>query len=158
MPSMRMSSGFHQEHRDEVGDTTATGIKQNLPRNQDFGEQPNQPGRMSFRNLFPSTAKPTETQTSILQALMMMNGKLAADQTSLDKSELLAAVADAPFLTTEKKLEAIFLAALSRQPTTEESEKFGSYIGRGGPSGDKSKALADVFWVLLNTAEFLFNH
>jgi len=31
-------------------------------------------------------------------------------------------------------------------------------VDRGGITGDKNKALADVFWVLLNSTEFLFNH
>jgi hypothetical protein len=31
-------------------------------------------------------------------------------------------------------------------------------VDRGGPSGDKDKALADVFWVLLNSSEFILNH
>ena len=57
-----------------------------------------------------------------------------------------------------KKVEALFLASVTRQPTEEERERYASYIDRGGPSGDKKKAVADVFWVLLNSTEFLFNH
>ena len=68
------------------------------------------------------------------------------------------AVIDAPFLDTEKKVDAVFLAALTREPSPEERERFSSYVERGGPTGDKKKALADVFWVLLNSTEFLFNH
>ena len=98
---------------------TATGIKQTIPRNQAYFDQQGQFGRSIFHNLFPETARPTETQTSILQALMMMNGKLIADQTSLDKSEILAAVADSPFMDASGKLEAIFYAALTRKPTPE---------------------------------------
>ncbi len=114
--------------------------------------------KFAYRTLFPIPGKPTEAQTSILQALTVMNGRLIADQTSLDKGETLAAIADAPFLSTEKKVEALFYATLTRKPTAEESEKFSSFIERGGPSGDKAKATADVFWVLLNSTEFLFNH
>ncbi len=138
--------------------TAATGLRQNAPRNQAYYDPQGQMGRFTFANLFPTTARPTETQTSILQALMMMNSKIMADQTSLDKSEILASVIDAPFLDTEKKVDALFLAALTRKPTPEEREKFASYVERGGPSGDKAKALSDVFWILLNTTEFLFNH
>ena len=76
----------------------------------------------------------------------------------MERGDALAAIADAPFLTTEKKVEALFLAALTRKPTPEEKETLASYVDRGGPSGDKNKALADVFWVLLNSTEFLFNH
>jgi hypothetical protein len=129
--------------------------------------QPNQPyydpgnggmNKFAFRTLFPIPPKPIETQTSILQALTVMNGKLVADQTSVSRGEVLGAVADAPFLDTTGKVEALFYAALTRKPTPEEREKFTSYVDRGGPSGDKNKALADVFWVLLNSTEFLFNH
>ncbi len=133
---------------------TATGLKQLAGRNGANA----QAGRANFRTLFPDSARPTETQTSILQALMLMNGKLMADQTSLDTSEILAAIADAPFFDTEQKVEALFYTALTRQPTPEEREKFTSYVDRGGPTGDATKALGDVFWVLLNSTEFLFNH
>jgi hypothetical protein len=75
------------------------------------------------------------------------------------KSEVLAAVADVPGWDTKQRVSALFLTAFSRNPTPEELEKFGSYVDRGGAnSNDKKKALADVFWVLLNSPEFLFNH
>ncbi len=137
----------------------ATGMRTNPQANQMYYD-PNASGvsKFGYRTLFPIPQKPIETQTSILQALTVMNGKLVADQTSLDRGEALAAVADAPFLDTPAKVEALFLATLTRKPTADEREKFASYVDRGGPSGDKGKALADVFWVLLNSTEFLFNH
>jgi hypothetical protein len=33
-----------------------------------------------------------------------------------------------------------------------------AYVNTGGPTGDAKKALADVFWALLNTSEFILNH
>jgi hypothetical protein len=146
---------------DQIYDSfqAATGLRDTAPRNQVFFRPNDANGRGVFRILYgQSAAKSTETQTSILQALMLMNGRQVADQTSIAGSEVLAAVADAPFLDTGKRIDALFLAALTRKPTPEEREKFASYIDRGGPSGDKNKALADVFWVLLNSTEFLFNH
>jgi hypothetical protein len=137
----------------------ATGMRNNPQMNQQYYDPGN--GGMSkfaFRTLFPIPQRPTETQTSILQALTVMNGRLVADQTSISRGEVLPAVADAPFLDTAGKVEALFYATLTRKPTPEEKEKFTSYVDRGGPSGDKNKALADVFWVLLNSTEFLFNH
>ena len=53
---------------------------------------------------------------------------------------------------------ATLVATLEGMASDEEREKYASYVDRGGPSGDKKKALADVFWVLLNSTEFLFNH
>jgi hypothetical protein len=43
---------------------------------------------------------------------------------------------------------------LSRKPRPEESERFVKYVD----AGDTGKTLADVFWVLLNSPEFLLNH
>jgi hypothetical protein len=138
---------------------TATGQRPNPQRAQGFFN-PNDPsGASAFGTQFArGTGKATEAETSILQALLLMNGQSTANETSLDKSTALAAVVDAPFLDTPKRVEALFLSALARKPTQDEAEKFTSYVDRGGPSGDKDKALADVLWVLLNSTEFLFNH
>jgi hypothetical protein len=102
--------------------------------------------------------RPTEVQTSILQALTLMNGKLVDDATVLERSETLAAVADAPFLDAAGKVETLYLATLSRKPRPEESARLVRYVEQGGPSGDRQRALADVFWALLNSGEFILNH
>jgi hypothetical protein len=102
--------------------------------------------------------KPTEGETSILQALSLMNGPLMANVTSPQTSDTLAAVAEAPYLDTAGRIETLYLAALTRRPRPEELERFVAYIEQGGPSRDRTKALADVFWALLNSPEFRFNH
>jgi hypothetical protein len=102
--------------------------------------------------------KPTERQTTILQALTLLNGKLVDDGSSPARGMTLPAVADAPFLDTAGKLEALYLAALSRRPRADELERLAPYVDRGGPAGDPGKALGDVFWSLLGSAEFVLNH
>jgi hypothetical protein len=124
--------------------------------------------------------KTTETQTSILQALALMNGSIVGEATGIGTGATLAAVAEAPFLDTSGRVETLFLAALSRPPKPEESARMVAYINRhvplvaettpkpedsdaslfnkGGLTGDRRKALADVFWALLNSPEFLMNH
>ena len=103
--------------------------------------------------------KATEVQTSILQALSLMNGKLTASATDLRRSETLAAVLDAPFLDTAGRVETLYLAALSRKPRPEELARVQRYLGRAGTGKDKAgMALADVFWALLNSSEFILNH
>jgi hypothetical protein len=114
--------------------------------------------RQEFITKFGSSEKLTEKQTSILQALTLMNGRFVNDQTSLDRSQFLAGVIDAPFLDTAGKVDVLFLGALSRKPTQAEAEKFGSYIDRGGAVGDKKKAVTDVYWALINSSEFGLNH
>lgn len=101
--------------------------------------------------------KPTEFQSSILQALLLMNGKLVADATSLD-SKTLAAVVDSPFMDTGQRIETLFLATLTRKPRPEEKARLVSYVDSGGPKSDPKLALGDVFWALLNSGEFVLNH
>jgi hypothetical protein len=100
----------------------------------------------------------TEHQTSILQALALMNGKFISDATSLERSETLAAVLDSPFMDTRQKLDTLYLAALGRRMRGSEAGRLIPYVSGGGPSRDPNKALADVFWVLLNSSEFILNH
>jgi hypothetical protein len=100
----------------------------------------------------------TEWQTSILQALSLMNGRFIADATSLDRSETLAAVIDSPFMDTKQKLDTLYMAALARPMRGSEAGRLVPYVDGGGPSRDPKRALADVFWVLLNSSEFILNH
>jgi len=138
----------------------ATGYRENpqFKNNQfAFFPQANNP-RSMFLSRFASTDRPTETSTTILQALMLMNGDFVDGQTGTDRSEILGAVVDVPGWDTKKRVEVVFLTALAREPSPEELEKFTSYVDRGGAANDQKKALGDVFWVLLNSPEFLFNH
>jgi hypothetical protein len=115
--------------------------------------------RDQFLELFANRdEKPTEGQTTILQALALMNGPLVATATGLESGDTLTAVAEAPFLDTAGRIERLYLAALTRRPRADELETLVAYVDKGGPSGDKSKALADVFWALINSPEFRFNH
>jgi hypothetical protein len=100
----------------------------------------------------------TEWQTSILQALALMNGRFISDATSLDRSETLAAIVDSPFMDTQQRLDTLYLAALSRPMRGSEAARLIPYVQAGGPSRNSNKALADVFWVLLNSSEFILNH
>jgi hypothetical protein len=111
--------------------------------------------RAEFLTRFAAQDKRTEPQTSILQALLLMNGKFVADATSVDRSELLAGVLDAPFLKGPvERTEALYLATLSRRPRPDELSRLTKYV----ESRDTKSAFADVFWSLLNSSEFMFNH
>jgi hypothetical protein len=114
--------------------------------------------RTEFLNRFASQDRKTETQTSILQALSLMNGRFISDATSLNRSATLAAVIDAPFFSMEERIDTLYLAALSRLPSADERERLASYVQRGGSDNNQNMALADVFWAILTPSEFLFNH
>jgi len=61
-------------------------------------------------------------------------------------------------MTTPGRIEALYLQTLSRKPRPEESERLVRYVESGGPRHDPKEALTDVFWALLNSAEFMLNH
>ncbi|MFT4559032.1 MAG: hypothetical protein ACI93T_001646 [Porticoccaceae bacterium] len=107
---------------------------------------------------------PTERQTSVLQALSMMNGRLVTDATALESSRTLSGIIDYPGFDNSRRIEALFLATLNRKPRPEELERFVAYVE--SESADKQKdddeksgkAISDVFWTLLNSSEFSLNH
>lgn len=133
----------------------ATGYREPV---QAGSRRPTGNARRTFLARFPRTEQRTDVATSITQALALMNGKLVAEVTSLERSTALSAVAHAPFMETAERIKTLFLATLSRPPRPEEAERLARYVAAGGSSADPQEALADVFWALLNSGEFLFNH
>ncbi|WP_083843044.1 DUF1549 and DUF1553 domain-containing protein [Schlesneria paludicola] len=115
--------------------------------------------KIEFLELFaPDNKSPTERQTSILQALALMNGQFTASATSLEQSATLTAITEFPRMTTAARIEALYLATLTRKPRPEELDRLIRFVDEGGPSKNQKQALADLFWALLNSSEFLFNH
>jgi hypothetical protein len=123
-----------------------------------FADPSSMSPRQRFLSRFTHQDKPTEAPTSILQALYLMNSSFVAERTSLEQNRTLATIADSTRTSTARRVETLFLVVLSRKPTAAESKRLVQYVDRGGPNGDHRKALADVFWALLNSAEFRLNH
>ena len=145
---------------EQIFDTVAeaTGFFEAFRVDEPFVLQQNTP-RSEFIELFRNDSDSrTEQQTTILQALAMMNGQFLSTQTNLENSQTLAAVANAPFMNDKDRVETLFLSALSRKPTDKERSRFVSHVKSGGVTKDSQAALTDVFWVLLNSSEFLLNH
>jgi hypothetical protein len=134
----------------------AIGVRDNIPLQQRIYQLGGP--RQLFADKFGDQEKKTEYHTSIPQALTMMNNDLIINGTNPDRSQVLGAVVAAPFMTNAGRIEALFLAALSRKPRAEEAEKFLRYVERETTTAKQKKALSDVFWALLNSTEFKFNH
>ena len=114
--------------------------------------------RTAFLAQFGRPERPSEAQRSILQALQLMNGKLVEEATNLKECRTLTAVAAAPYLDDGGRVDELFLMTLSRFPTTKERGRFTAYVKSVGPQKDSRRALADLFWALLNSNEFDTNH
>ena len=100
---------------------------------------------------------PADFKGGIPQALMLMNGKLTADATSLDSSRTLRAVVEAPFFSTEQKLEALYLASLTRKPQVDELSFLLEHINSKKTDAEKKAAYAEIMWGLLNSPEFVLS-
>ncbi|MDA1230466.1 MAG: DUF1549 and DUF1553 domain-containing protein, partial [Planctomycetota bacterium] len=96
-----------------------------------------------------SRSGPTERQTSVLQALAMMNGQLITSATDLESSRTLAGIIAYPGFDSARRIETLFLSALHRKPRPDELQHFLNYVESSGAEKTTSSALADVFWVLL---------
>ena len=113
--------------------------------------------RGQFLPQFAPQGRLSEPESSVLQALTLMNGTFIADATSLSRGKLFTAVLETPGLTLPERIESLYLATLSRRPSDEEMSRMLRFVG-APESPRRAERLADVFWVLLNSAEFRLNH
>jgi hypothetical protein len=133
----------------------ATGYRQPFDPEQPVNFNADQT-RQEFLETFSAEGRGSyEPQSTILQALTLMNGRFVADATSLSESKTLAAVVDAPFLSPSGKIDALFLTTLSRLPTEKERGRLLRVVEK---HPDPPRAYADIFWTLMNTTEFSVNH
>jgi hypothetical protein len=116
------------------------------------------PARVEFvRRMRPPPGIATEYRAGTLQALMLMNGPLAASVTGHEQSSLIGAL-DAPFMDEGEQIESMFLAVLARPADEEELKACMDALTTAESRDDRKRALSDVLWALLNSTEFAFNH
>lgn len=92
---------------------------------------------------------------SIAQVLMMFNGDLVKVATSTGKGGFLDRVA-ASGGKNAAKIDALYLAALARKPSTKEVAAANKLMV--DRKGDAIGALQDIWWAVLNSNEFIVNH
>ena len=94
----------------------------------------------------------------VAQVLLLINGAEVSAATNGPTSGLLSAL-DVPVLSDRERVEILFLATLSRLPSDREmSRSLERLSGAADEKPDRSTALGDILWALLNTAEFAVNH
>jgi len=174
---------------EQIFDSLSVAVGYYEPPRQPYAFYGDDDPRSMFTTLFAAGNEtgPDRT-TSILQTLAMMNGRFTGEATSLQGSQTLGAIVEFPLMTTAERIEALYLATLSRRPRPDELARFVPYVDNAGerqaaeaakletprtgappagaaaaPSPDEAaaaqkQALADLFWALLNSSEFLFNH
>jgi hypothetical protein len=93
---------------------------------------------------------------TIPQTLMMFNSELIRKATSTSAGDFLDQMANDRSMTNADRIYRLFMATLARRPTHEEIERANKLLE--ARKGDPVGALQDVFWVVLNSAEFILNH
>ncbi len=92
---------------------------------------------------------------TIPQRLLMMNGGLLHDK-----------ITESPFNASTqigwmapddaRAVEAAYLSVLTRRPTPEEAAHFERFLAEPGPQ--RAQKLEDLYWALINSTEFSWNH
>ncbi|MFM9068210.1 MAG: DUF1553 domain-containing protein [Planctomycetota bacterium] len=99
----------------------------------------------------------TDRGGTIPQRLLMMNGELVKERTK-DNIVLNAATRVAALASSdEKAIEIAYLSILSRTPSREEQCGLVELIQNQRGSA-RNEALEDIWWILLNSTEFSWNH
>ncbi len=92
---------------------------------------------------------------TIAQVLMMFNGDMVRAATRADGGGVLQQIIQDPKADVRVKIERMFEAALARQPSRKEATAFQQLVQT---SGSPVEGLEDIWWALLNSNEFIFNH
>ncbi|MCI0683457.1 MAG: DUF1549 and DUF1553 domain-containing protein [Gemmataceae bacterium] len=92
---------------------------------------------------------------TIPQRLLMMNGTLIHDRI---KDGLFNATARIAMLAKDDRhaVDTAYLTVLTRRPTPEEAEHFTRSLA--DPSLSRAQHMEDLFWALVNSTEFSWNH
>ncbi len=92
---------------------------------------------------------------TITQRLLLMNGELAKERTT--ENPLMNAATRLPIVADDAAaIEASYLAVLTRRPTPAEKQMFLAALGKDKAA--RPQAFEDLYWVLLNSTEFSWNH
>ncbi len=94
----------------------------------------------------------TQTDPTLSQALHLLNGDTVTRKVTQGGiiKQLLEGGASA-----EQVIEDLYIRSLARRPTEEEMAQLQTLVA---DAADVNQGLEDVFWALLNSREFIFNH
>ncbi|HVX59530.1 MAG TPA: DUF1549 domain-containing protein [Pirellulales bacterium] len=95
---------------------------------------------------------------TIPQRLLMMNGKHVTEVTS--QNIIRSAATQIALLASTDKLaiETAYLAVLTRRPTQTEADYFTARLADKQDKRSRGQRLEDLYWTLLNSTEFSWNH
>ena len=98
-----------------------------------------------------------QQDSSVGQALHLNNGQTLNDKLRSPKARLNAWLTEK--LSDADIVKRVFVAALCREPTAAESTKMTTLMKESGVTpAARREAIEDLFWAVLTSREFVFNH
>ena len=97
----------------------------------------------------------TSFNGTIPQVLMMFNGEMINQAIATGRGSLIYRLTQSG-MNYNQCVDRLFMAGLTRKPGTKEKTMARAFLQ--ARQGDVGEALKDVWWVVLNTNEFIFNH
>lgn len=94
-------------------------------------------------------------EPTIVQVLQISNGDVVNRKLADEKSRIAKLLAEKT--DDARAIEDAYLVALSRLPTENEKQQFTALL-QATPEGDRRAALEDLYWGILSSREFLFQH
>lgn len=94
---------------------------------------------------------PDDYAAGIPQALLLMNGNMTTEATNAESSRLLRAVIESPFMKQADQIETLYMAILSRRPTSDESSAIEQFLARSS----QREGMSNLVWALINSPEFV---
>jgi hypothetical protein len=94
-------------------------------------------------------------EPSLVQALHISNGDTILQKLAAKEGKLESLIASG--LPNYRIIEELYLSALSRYPTDSELAQILAVLNES-PAGERRAVLEDMFWAVLSSREFLFNH
>ncbi|MAE65128.1 MAG: cell surface protein [Phycisphaeraceae bacterium] len=91
-------------------------------------------------------------EPNLSQALHLLNGETT--QKRIADGKVVPRMIESG-ATPDQVVESLYVRCLSRRPTDQEKQKLSTALAS---AKDSNQELADVFWALLNSKEFIFNH
>ncbi|MBM3214153.1 DUF1553 domain-containing protein [Candidatus Poribacteria bacterium] len=137
---------------------SATNIESSEKRRQRDFESKKQAYMRQYRFLFGNDEDEAEVinKATISQALMMLNGEIVNEGSRRRSGTRLDRILTTA-TTRDRRVEAIYVSVLSRLPTPAERSYFKRYQDSSSYR-DSDKCFEDLYWGLLNSAEFATNH
>ena len=99
---------------------------------------------------FDPSLKADEIESSVPQALLLMNNPAINGRIQARGTNLLARILSA-YPQDDEALRMVYLRSLARKPTDKELDRCRDYIKK---VDDRAEAFEDILWALLNSTEF----